>query len=268
MEPRITTTRSKRRWRTSLPAWLLLCTLPVLLPVLLPAAPAAARERELLQLFVTQPYLELHSGPGRGFPVTQVVGRGEAVDVIKRRTEWFKVRTGRGIEGWASEQELALAKLADGSAFMFKRGDRAGFIDHSWESGVQVGDYAGASMISAYGSYSFNEQLKLELTAGQYLGNVSNGYVAEIGLNHVFMPQWRLSPFVTLGTGIDHVSPKVTLTTPLDATHQTAYVGLGARYYWTRRFFLRADYRHHTVFTDRDQNEVKQEWKLGFAFFY
>ncbi|MFT3907656.1 MAG: SH3 domain-containing protein [Steroidobacteraceae bacterium] len=234
----------------------------------LPAAPAAARDKELLQLFITQPYLELHSGPGRGYPVTQVVGRGDSVDVIMRRTEWFKVRTERGIEGWASEQDLVLAQLADGSAFTFNRGDRAGFISHRWETGVMAGDYAGASMISAYQSFSFNDQLKIELTAGQYLGNISNGYVVEIGINHVFMPQWRLSPFVTLGTGLDHVAPKVTLAEPLDSTDQTAYVGLGVRYYWARRFFVRGEYRHHTVFTSRDQNEVKQEWKLGLAFFY
>lgn len=234
----------------------------------LPAARSFARDKELLQLFITQPYLELHSGPGRGYPVTQVVGRGDSVDVVMRRTEWFKVRTERGIEGWASEADLVKAQLADGSAFTFNRGDRAGFIDHRWETGILAGDYAGASMISAYQSYSFNEQLKIELTVGQYLGNISNGYIAEIGLNHVFMPQWRFSPFVTLGTGLDHVSPKVTLTTPLDSTDQTAYYGAGARFYWTRRFFLRGEYRHHTVFTSKDQNEVKQEWKLGLAFFY
>ena len=77
----------------------------------------ARAAHELLQLFVTQPYLELHTGPGRGYPVTQVVARGESVDVLFRRTDWFKVRTERGVEGWASARELTLATLADGSRF-------------------------------------------------------------------------------------------------------------------------------------------------------
>ena len=30
-----------------------------------------------LEVVVTQPYLEMHSGPGRGYPVVYVVGRDE-----------------------------------------------------------------------------------------------------------------------------------------------------------------------------------------------
>ena len=78
------------------------------LALLLLALPLAghAAQRELLQLFVTEPYLELHTGPGRGYPVSQVVERGDSVDVLFRRTEWYKVRTERGVEGWASEDSL------------------------------------------------------------------------------------------------------------------------------------------------------------------
>ncbi|MDE2221342.1 MAG: SH3 domain-containing protein [Gammaproteobacteria bacterium] len=241
----------------------LLALLLSLVPVLGLAAP-----RELLQLFVTEPFLELHTGPGRGYPVTQVVARGEAVDVLFRRTEWLKVRTERGVEGWAAERSLLSTVLADGSPFKFDRGDRQGFQSHRWEGGILTGDYAGATLVEGYLARSLTDNLKLELHAGQFLGNLSNGYVADLGLNHVFMPEWRFSPFVTLGTGVERTEPKATLVTPLNQNYQTAYAGAGARYYLTRRFFLRAEYRHHTVFTKSDANEVKQEWKIGFAFFY
>jgi uncharacterized protein YgiM (DUF1202 family) len=241
-----------------------------LLALLLGLVPALglAAPRELLQLFVTEPYLELHTGPGRGYPVTQVVARGESVDVLFRRTEWFKVRTERGVEGWASERDLLHTTLADGSPFRFDRGDRKGFQSHHWEGGILTGDYAGATLVEGYLARSLTDNLKVEIYAGQFLGNLSNGYVADLGLNHVFMPEWRFSPFVTLGTGVERTEPKATLVTPLNQNYQTAYAGAGARYYLTRRFFLRAEYRHHTVFTKSDVNEVKQEWKIGFAFFY
>jgi Bacterial SH3 domain len=241
-----------------------------LLALLLGMVPALglAAPRELLQLFVTEPFLELHTGPGRGYPVTQVVARGESVDVLFRRTEWFKVRTERGVEGWASERTLLSTTLADGSPFKFDRGDRKGFQAHRWEGGILTGDYAGATLVEGYLARSLTDNLKVELYMGQFLGNLSNGYVADLGLNHVFMPEWRFSPFVTLGTGVERTEPKATLVTPLNQTYQTAYAGAGARYYLTRRFFLRAEYRHHTVFTKSDANEVKQEWKIGFAFFY
>jgi hypothetical protein len=251
--PRRSTTRRLR----------LLALLLGLVPALGLAAP-----RELLQLFVTEPFLELHTGPGRGYPATQVVARGESVDVLFRRTEWFKVRTERGVEGWASERDLLHTILADGSPFVFDRGDRKGFGSHRWEGGILTGDYAGATLVEGFLARSLTDNLKVEVYVGQFLGNLSNGYVADLGLNHVFMPEWRFSPFVTLGTGVERTEPKATLVTPLNQNYQTAYAGAGARYYLTRRFFLRAEYRHHTVFTKSDANEVKQEWKIGFAFFY
>ena len=42
----------------------------------------------------------------------------------------------------------------------------------------------------------------------------------------------------------------------------------GLRFYLTRRFFLRGEYRHHLVFTSRNANEEINEWKLELAFFF
>jgi uncharacterized protein YgiM (DUF1202 family) len=260
LERSITTTRSTRRWRTN--------TAPLLAALLFSLLGASAGARDHLQLFVVRPYLELHTGPGRGYPVTQVVARGESVDVLMRRTEWFKVRTERGIEGWANERDIAQTTLADGSAFRINLGDRAGFADHRWESGVMAGAYEGATLISAYGAISLTDNLKVEVAGSQYIGNLSNGYLLDIGFAHVFMPTWRVSPFVTLGGGYERVEPKPTLTQPLSADNQTAYVGVGLRCYLGRRLFLRGELREHEVFTNQNSNEVKNEWKLGFAFFY
>jgi hypothetical protein len=242
--------------------------LALLLCVLSLASPPARAAHELLQVFITQPYLELHTGPGRGYPVSQVVGRGDSVDVLFRRTDWIKVRTERGLEGWASVRELTLASLADGSNLKVSMGDRAGFASHHWESGVYAGAYAGATLIAGYSAMSLTDNLKIEVGVSQFLGNVSNGYIAEIGLAHVFIPDWRVSPLVTVGTGFEHVSPKVLLVQPVDRDDQVAYVGVGARVYLARRFFFRGEYREYVVFTKTNANEVNEEWRLGFGFFY
>ena len=242
--------------------------LALLLCVLSLASTPARAAHELLQVFITQPYLELHTGPGRGYPVSQVVARGDSVDVLFRRTDWIKVRTERGLEGWASVRELTLASLADGSNLKISMGDRAGFASHRWESGVYAGAYAGATLIAGYSALSLTDNLKIEVGVSQLLGNVSNGYIAEIGLAHVFIPDWRVSPLVTVGTGFEHVSPKVLLVQPVDRDDQVAYVGVGARFYLTRRFFFRGEYREYVVFTKTNANEVNEEWRLGFGFFY
>jgi len=238
----------------------------VLLGLLL--TPAVGGAREYLQLFVAQPYLELHTGPGRGYPVFNVVPRDGSVDVLFRRTDWFKVRTEHGVEGWASQQDMLGMVLADGSPFRFSVGDRAGFGAHRYEAGLFAGAYGGANYVSGYASLSFNSQLALEAALGQFLGRFSNGVTADVGLTHVIVPEARWSPLLTLGVGEVHVEPKATLVQAANRTEQTAYVGGGVRYYLTRRFFVRGEYKAHYVFTKRNQNQEADEWKLGFAFFY
>jgi len=231
-------------------------------------AGAAGNSDQPQQLIVAEPYLELHEGPGRGYAVTQVVPRGEAVEVLYRRTEWFRVRTRRGVEGWASQLDMQKMLLPDGSTFSFDLGNRAGFTAHRWELGFGAGDYQGATLLASSLALSFNEQMHLELTGSQFLGDVSSGYAAELGLAHVYRPDWRLSPLLTLGTGAIWIRPKATLVVPGGRTEQTAYAGVGLRFYVARRFFLRGEYRYHMVFTSRNENEEINEWKLALAFFF
>ena len=85
----------------------------------------------------------------------------------------------------------------------------------------------------------------------------------------VFVPEWRLSPYFTLGTGVIYTEPKSTLVQSVDRDDQIGYVGGGLQFYLTRRFMLRTEYRNNIVFTSRDDNEEVDEWKyLGFAFFF
>ena len=280
MEPSITTTRSLPLRRISALFVVFACFLSV--PVLAKktpeekaqikdekaAAKLAAEKEKLLQVFVSEPYLELSTGPGRGFPVFHVVEREASVDVLYRRTDWFKVRDEQGTEGWARARDMRRTRLADGSPFVFNLGDREGFTSHDWELGIGGGDYGGANLISAYGAYSLTDNMKVELTLSQFLGNASNGYKAEAGLTHVLFPEWRLSPFVGIGTGIVYIEPRATIVLPADRTDQTAFAGAGLRFYLTRRFFVRADYRWHTIFTSRDDNQELEEWKVQIACFF
>src|SRR6185312_8257565 len=171
----------------------------LLLSLLLPAA-AIGRHREHLQVFITAPYLELRTGPGRGYPVFHVAERDESVEVLFRRTDWFKVRTERGVEGWAAQRDMLRTVLADGTAFKFDIGDRAGFTSHHFEMGIFAGEYSGSTLVSTYASYSLNSQLAVELSVGEFFGKYSNGVVGDLGLTHVLVPEWRFSPFLMLGT--------------------------------------------------------------------
>ncbi len=55
---------------------------------------------------ITDPYIELRTGPGRGYPVFFVAGRDEWIEILLRQTDWFKVRTANGQEGWVNRAQL------------------------------------------------------------------------------------------------------------------------------------------------------------------
>src|SRR5688572_28719502 len=116
LEPSITTTRSSRLRKISLGLSLVFaCTLSANALAKETEAEKAAKEaaaqEKLLQVFISEPYLELSTGPGRGYPVFHVVERDASVDVLFRRTDWFKVRDEQGVEGWARANDLRRAKL-------------------------------------------------------------------------------------------------------------------------------------------------------------
>ena len=235
---------------------LLLCALP---PVLQAAD---------LQVTVAEPYLELRTGPGRGYPITWVVPQGEAVTILKRRTDWFKLRDARGREGWARRGQMAATLTPQGTPPVIEAPGREQFAEHRRELGVLAGDFEGANVITAYGAYALNPHLAGELRISQLLGNASDGQAATLGLTHVFRPDWRVQPFVSMGGGVIHIEPKATLVQTPDRTDPLAYVGAGVKAYLSRRFIFRAEYNKFVVFTDRDENEEPTEWKLGFAFFF
>lgn len=78
---------------------LLLLLAVLMAPAVCSAHLFSRHARRYAQVFVKTPYLELHTGPGRGYPVFDVVAQGDSVIVLFRRTQWLKVRTRRGVEG-------------------------------------------------------------------------------------------------------------------------------------------------------------------------
>ncbi len=228
----------------------------------------AATAGDGYQVVVSDPYLELHTGPGRGYPVFYVIDRGLPVTVLKQRTDWFKVRSDRGQEGWVSRAEMLATLGLNGDPLDLREPSRGDFASRRWEAGVMAGDFGGASVLSLYSAYAFSDSLAVELTGSHILGNFSTGVLGTVSLVHTFVPEWRVSPYFTLGTGMIMTSPKTTLVQGPDRTDQIAHVGVGLRGYLTRRFMARIEYRSNVVFTSRDDNEEVDEWKAGFAFFF
>ena len=217
---------------------------------------------------VADPFLELRTGPGRGFPVFHVVERGETVRVDVRRTDWFQVADADGRQGWVHKAQMAETLLPAGVKLEFDDPAREDFGTHRREVGLLLGDYGGANVVTVYGAWGFNEHLAAELALSHILGNFSDGQYVTIGVTHVPLPEWRIQPFLSIGTGVIRIEPEGTLVGSDIRTDQVAYAGIGVRAYLARRFIVRGEVKEYVVFTDRDENEEDVEWKIGFAFFF
>jgi hypothetical protein len=226
---------------------------------------AGAAEKYLV-LVVADPYLEMHSGPGRGFPVVYVIGRDDLVTVIYSRTDWFKVRAPTGQEGWVRRADLARTLLATGEPAPIP--PYPDFATRRWEVGAGYGVYNHENLVSAYGDFSLTPSLDIEVVVQQAFGTLDNRYIASIGMRHTFIPEWKwFSPTAGLGAAYQYIKDVVP-PAPLQKSNEMAYVSLGARGFITRRFMWRADWRHYVVFNDLNLYEDLEEWKLDLAVFF
>lgn len=225
-------------------------------------------EEEAAQFRVADPYLEMYTGPGRGFPVFHVVEQNAWITVLKRKTEWFKVRTADGKEGWVPREQMELTLTVTGEQTQFTETQRQDYDRRRWEAGLLGGDFSGARVMTLYGDYAFTDNLAGELSFSKALGDYSSSLIASANLLHQTFPAWRVSPFFTLGFGAIRTEPRVTLVKAEQDTNALANAGLGLRAYITRRFIFRAEYRNHVIFSSDNDNEEIEEWKAGFAAFF
>ena len=217
---------------------------------------------------VQDAYADMRSGPGRGFPATYSVERDASIQLLRQRTDWIKVRTAAGREGWVHRSQLERTLTPGGAAVKLAGPSPEARTGHHWEVGLGTGDFGGANVISVNGAYALTSSLLVRADVNHLLGDYSNGWLGTAGIAHVFVPTWRVSPFVGIGGGVISISPKATLVQAEDRTDTTAYAGLGVRGFLTNRFLLQAEYRSYVVFTSRDENEEIDEWTVGFTYFF
>jgi uncharacterized protein YraI len=242
-----------------------------LIAVLLTAALLAATSAGAAssrRVVVQDPYLEFHSGPGRGYPVFHVVDRGEPVDLLRRRTDWIKVRSEGGAEGWVNRAQLERTLTPAGEPVKVPGPAPESRTGHRWETSLATGDFGGASIVAARTAWTITPTLLVRADAAQLLGGYSDGWLLTAGITHVFAPQWRVSPFVGIGGGVLRIDPKATIIRADDRTENTAYLGAGLRGYLSNRFLLQAEYRDYVVFANRDENEEIAEWTVAFTYFF
>lgn len=221
---------------------------------------------------VADPYIEMRTGPGRGYPIFYVAGQGDEVKILKQRTSWFKVRLARNShhykEGWVHLDQLRRTLDLDGNPIEFPEYGMEDFSTRRWEAGLGGGELDGARTINGSISFYINPYISLQLEGCQILADYSDGWMVDGGIYMHPFPNWRISPFFNIGTGYIKIKPQTTIVQAEDLEDEIAHAGAGANVYVTDRFLVRFEYKRHTVYTSRDDNEELNQWKAGFSLFF
>lgn len=232
---------------------------------------AWASDEAAVTVEIADPFIELHTGPAQAYPIFHVIDRGQSVVIIRQQTQWYKIRSQNGVEGWASRDQMKRTLTADGETIELAELDQAAFRDRRWEVGVVTGDLADAPITSIYSGYAFTRNFSSELSLGHSVGSVSSSLIYKANLLMQPFPDWEYSPFFTLGVGRITVDPKATLIEPNDKESEVSQIGFGVKKYLSRRFVLRFEASEYVVYSasnDKDDNEDISEWKIGFAVFF
>jgi hypothetical protein len=232
---------------------------------------AQAAEDAVVQVTIADPFIELHTGPGSGYPIFHIVDRGNQVSIIKQRTNWIQIRATNGETGWASRDQMLETLLPSGDNLTITEASQSDFSSRKWLLGVMGGAFGNAPTISIFTGYSFTKSLSAELSFGNSIGNTSSSSLLKANLLMQPFPELSYSPYFTLGVGDIRVTPSSTLISSNPSNSSVAQVGIGIQHYLNRRFIFRLDYSQYIVFSAnniRDKNEEINEWKAGFAVFF
>ena len=150
---------------------------------------------------ITDPYIELRSGPGRGYPIFFVAPRNDWIEIELRHTDWFRIRTEDDKVGWVSRQQLETTLTAAGGTKSFRDVLLDDYLSRKVQLGAAWGQFKSEPMLKLWTSYRFTDTLSLEATIGQVQGVFSGTDIWHVD---VLIEPWsdhRISPFFGVGVG-------------------------------------------------------------------
>lgn len=239
-----------------------------LLVLLLLSPSFGLAEDDAPKVAVIDPYLDMHSGAGRGYPVIRVVKEGEWITILKRKTSWFKIETSSGKQGWVKKEQLERTLNPAGEQILIASPGFGDFSERDWELAIMVGELSGARTLEFSTLYLTTANLGIEANYNIGLGNFSSTQTIGLGIQHQPFPSWRIAPYGSLGGGVMRILPKATLVKSERREDSFAHAAIGIRSYLSQRFVLRLQYKEYLLFNNDDDSEEIKEWKIGFAAFF
>ena len=254
----------------------LLAALALLAPLLV-ALPARAADDapDTERVQVATPYIELRTGPGRGYPVFHVAERRQWVVIELRRTDWYRVRVegarsaaGEAVVGWVPREQLATTLTEAGTGKSFRDLVVDDYLSRRMEMGASWGRFEKEPTLKVWGAWRLSDTLAAEVSFGQVQGLYAGSSWWSMGLTSEPWSHQRLSPHFGIGVGRFRNAPNLSLVNAEATDANQAQMQLGLRWYFTRRFVGRLDYTRTTAFIADERNTEYRAFTAGLSFFF
>lgn len=227
------------------------------------------RENNKVSLKVIDSYIELHSGPGRGYPIIHTIEQDEEITVHRRRGNWYFVSDRTLHDGWIPQEKLARTIAPSGLPAALPEIHHGDFLAQKWRIGFSAGqqdDDETAHVVAGFRLFSF---ASIEAEVGQIFGDDVDGQ--SYGANILIEPIKSLSftPFISHGYGKQVFQQKEKLNVGRDNNFDSDYrfTGAGVNFYIGLNFVVRGEYRKVHI-NGKNGSASNSAWRLGFSSFF
>lgn len=257
--------------------WVTLFSSPVSLSIELDlnSNPDVHSETPTVELKVIDTYLELHSGPGRGYPIFHVIEQGQTVKVHTRRTNWFFVSDRRNRQGWVKQEGLARTLAPTGLPAALPDTQHGDFLAQQGRVGFAIGLQEKAETATVMAGFRLLSWAGIEIEYGELFERDYDGI--SYGGSLIVEPfqmldtiaDWSFTPFISKGIGRQSWNRKQIGLVGAVNTFKNDYefTGIGVNYYIGYSFVVRGEYRK-MILNGQNENLSVGAWRLGFSSFF
>jgi len=227
-----------------------------------------ANDHDVQMLIVIEPFIELHTGPGVGYPVFHVIEQAKTIQILKRKTDWFKVRTQQDITGWVSREQIEKTLTQAGVRRSFKDVLLDDYLASRLEFGVSGGLFENDQSVTLRGGYRFSKNVFFELAYTKIAGKFSSSTLYQANIYMQLYADTTFTPLFLIGYGKFQNVPASTLVNATDQTLDMGNAGIGLKYYLTDRFYFRVDATTYVVLVGDNRSDEYTHYHGGFSFFF
>ena len=203
---------------------------------------------------VKSEFLEVFTAAGRGYPVFFVVENGESFKLLKRKTDWIKIKSKQGQVGWISYKDYA------SSVYLAKPNIRKLVINSKWELGLAAGKFGSDDSFSTSAGYYIKPSVALQAEFNKIIGDFSHSNMLSGKFMFQVFRNKVVSPFISLGLGVMENIPRQSLVNA-NKEHKNVFIGGGGlNYIPYKRFNMRFSVNNYYI-NKPEQNHL--DFRLG-----